>query len=330
MAVCARCAVTMDLETVTTPLSPLVITACSNRKRLTSEKKGLARHLKRGSVDQVAKAWATNLKTIKTRVPAEDVYCGRGFIEAQETRDRVNGRLVILSAGLGLVRAETDIPGYSMTVTRGSEDNVLEKLDDLFVSSPEWLAGMRGVLPKGFGLSLSKIARDAPIILCALPNSYMEMISAELCALQEKTQKKFRFFGLGTDASLPSDLQHLWMPYDDRLDGRFSKVRGTRGDFAQRAMRHFAEEIYARAKNRTPEKHAEMVREHLKGWHRAPTFNRQKQTDPQIIRLIKQHWKAVDGRSGAMLRLFRDELEIACEQGRFKLLFKQVAEAKGQ
>jgi hypothetical protein len=310
-------------------LSPLVITACSNRKTIDAQKKGLARHLKRGSVDDVAKAWVKNLKGIKTIEAAEALYCGRGFCEARATQDRVKGRLVILSAGLGFVRASTEIPAYNMTVTPGSPDNVLTKLKGPSVSPSDWLARVRDHLPPGKSPSLSKIANGAPIIFCALSSAYVDMVMTEFRALSEKTQSRFRFFGLGTDTCLPENLRHLWMPYDDRLDGESSTVPGTRSDFSQRAMRHFVDEIYSKAKSRKAATHADKVREHLKGWRRAPTFNRQKCSDPELRGLIKKHWKTVDGRSTAMLRLFRDELQIACEQSRFQGLFKQVAEARG-
>ena len=46
--------------------------------------------------------------------------------------------------------------------------------------------------------------------------------------------------------------------------------------------------------------------------------------DEEIKSIIRKHWHDVEGRSGKMLRLFRDHLMIACEQKRFSDLFKEV------
>ena len=39
---------------------------------------------------------------------------------------------------------------------------------------------------------------------------------------------------------------------------------------------------------------------------------------------MREHWDAVGGSSSRLLRLFRDDLNIACEQGRFAALARVI------
>ena len=52
---------------------------------------------------------------------------------------------------------------------------------------------------------------------------------------------------------------------------------------------------------------------------------RTRKSDSEILNLIHRRWRRVEGRSGRMLRLLRDEEMIACEQGRFRRLFLLAA-----
>ena len=50
--------------------------------------------------------------------------------------------------------------------------------------------------------------------------------------------------------------------------------------------------------------------------------------DDEMKIIIKKLWSRADGQVGRMLRVLRDEEKIACEQGRFATLFREVKEAK--
>jgi len=58
---------------------------------------------------------------------------------------------------------------------------------------------------------------------------------------------------------------------------------------------------------------------------------RQKRTDEQIIALLRQSWTSYAGSSTRLHRYLRDEALVACEQSRFRTLWRQLlAEYQGQ
>jgi hypothetical protein len=118
------------------------------------------------------------------------------------------------------------------------------------------------------------------------------------------------------------------MPYDDRLDGPDSPVRGTRGDFAGRALHHFAEYIVRDGDNQSAGEHGAAVSAALSGWRMAARFDRQRLEDSEVLALIRDHWDAERGSTARLLRRLRDDLGVACEQGRFADLARRVRAEK--
>jgi hypothetical protein len=60
------------------------------------------------------------------------------------------------------------------------------------------------------------------------------------------------------------------------------------------------------------------------GWRVAARFERARHDDEVLKVLIAQHWMAANGSGSRLLRIFRDDLNIACEQGRFAALVREV------
>lgn len=61
--------------------------------------------------------WVGRLEAADARVPAGRLYYGRGFAESESAAEAIGAPLFIVSAGLGMVAAETQVPSYSLTVT---------------------------------------------------------------------------------------------------------------------------------------------------------------------------------------------------------------------
>jgi hypothetical protein len=57
-------------------------------------------------------------------------------------------------------------------------------------------------------------------------------------------------------------------------------------------------------------------------------ISRAKATDEEIVTLIHRHWATMNGQSSRMLRHLRDHLHIACEQTRFRDLFRTAKDAR--
>jgi hypothetical protein len=116
------------------------------------------------------------------------------------------------------------------------------------------------------------------------------------------------------------------MPDESRFSGPDSPLPGTLSDFAQRAMRHFVQAVLPRAPaGGDATSHQVAVEQSLIGLRSQADIRRNRVPDGEIIELIARHWTRADGKSARMLRLLRDQLGLACEQGRFARLFQEAA-----
>lgn len=289
----------------------LVITNCSKRKRLPVDETLLAGTLAPGSSPEVARAWTARLRTRAPVGPAESLYGGRGFSEARRAALLLGAPLAIVSAGLGLIDGETLAPSYSLTTAGRDPDNVLAKTTS---GAAAWWSALQEATP----FRSRAVETETGLILAALSASYVGMVAEDWSAWPPERLGRLRLFTKGRPQGPAAALAGAWMPYDDRLDAVGAELAGTQSDFAQRALRHFAEAIKGRG---SADLDRAAVMEAL-GDHKAREVPiRERASDDRIEAAIRAHWAAVDGRSALMLRHLRDELGMACEQGRFRRLF---------
>lgn len=292
---------------------PLLLTNCSSRKRLVA-----APPARLGSGPVGVEAWTARIAAACPRLRARDLYCGRAFREAARAADMLGADLWVASAGLGFVRADTHVPAYGATAAAGHPDSV--------PGDPRaWFARLvaEGPFPG------TPDSAAAPIVLAALSGPYLAMLSPWLLALEESRPGALRLFTREVPPDLPRALRQAAMPYDGRLDDPSSGRPGTIGDFAQRALADFAEAVYPADPEGDPDTHAAEVRARLEGRTAPRRRAGRGASDEEVRALIRAHWQRVGGRSGRMLRVLRDDLGVACEQGRFKGLFKAVATEVG-
>lgn len=295
----------------------VVVTTCTNRKRLPVADGLQARALSKGEPVEVARIWFQRLATAPgPRVSVRDLYCGRSFREAQAAALALEAPLFVVSAGLGLVAAEVQAPAYSMTLVRESPDSVLQKLERC--GPQEWWGALA---------ALSPFHQSEPtgsgLILAALSGPYLQLVAADWLGWPAAKRARLRIFCKDPGPEAPEALRAQFMPYDDRLDGVGAGFAGTQGDFAQRAMRHFAEHVAMGPGD--AQTHACKVKNLLAPVEARERPIRDRLSDEQLIALIHDEWEAVGGRSSAMLHRLRRQLNVACEQSRFKGLFKRAA-----
>lgn len=283
----------------------------------------LARNLPRGALIEVVDQWLTRAKDAGERWPACNLYAGRGIGEAGNAARTVGGPLLIVSAGLGLLAPSTMVPAYSLTVVQGSPDYVFSRIQGP-VSPADWWRELQDRSPfAGSFPAWAKRHPDVPILI-ALSSAYLGMVEGNLLALDEDTRRRLRFFGRNLERRLEPDLRPLAMPYDERLDGPMSPIRGTQSDFGPRALRHFAEAILPDLPRASVEVHRRAIVSVLSNWVPSVVPRRARLADEEIRALIRQHWQHASGQSARMLRVLRDDLSVACEQGRFRDLFHEV------
>ncbi|MBF9235129.1 hypothetical protein [Microvirga alba] len=224
----------------------------------------------------------------------------------------MNAPLKIISAGLGLVDSEAHVPAYEATVAPGSLDTISSHLN---VTSERWWAALKSC-------QQFKWPTGAQLLLIAASGPYLKMIEQDLRGL---SVDRLRLFTRADIRALPASLRSAVMPYDDRLDASDGRP-GTIADFAQRAMAHFAEHVLPCAPAGDLKEHTGLVLSRLSPLTAPPKRIGRKATDEEIMAAIAAHFEAVGGQSSQMLRKLRNELGLACEQSRFRDLFKGVVQ----
>jgi hypothetical protein len=303
-----------------------IITTCTNRKRAPIPDALLARNLPVSTMTEVAREWSVRLKTANPVIHAKDLYAGRAFREATNVAERVAAKFMIISAGYGLIPDDHQMAPYDLTITPHSDDSISKRLTSIQFDPQDWWEALN----QEFGLTapISDAIRKAPetTFIIALSGSYLRLIRNDLLRLDDEEIQRVRLTGLRPSENIPRRLASVTLPYDDRLDGPDSPIPGTRGDFAQRSLRHFIDEVFLTTPEGSPEVHSRSVASALKNLRRPVKFNRTPMSDDDLVTLIRENLSIVNGQSTKMLRHLRDNLQIACEQKRFQGLFHRAVE----
>lgn len=300
----------------------LVITTCTNRKRKPVPAAQHASTLSKAAMPDIAAHWMRRLGASDQYYPAADLYGGRAFQEAVLAAGLLDARLMVVSAGLGLIDATQSVPPYACTILIDAPDSISDRVTGDF-SVQSWWQALNAASP--YRQSLVDAAQEAGGLICAaLSDLYIDMISDDLASLPPAIRDRLRLFTRAPRANIAPGLHPYVMPYDDRLDGLDSPIRGTRGDFAARALHHFARHILPAAQAGSAADHAHAISAAQRGWALPEQVERVRLDDDGILALIRLHWDAERGSSSRLLRRFRDELFVSCEQGRFADLARRV------
>ena len=306
---------------------PLLITGCTNRKRIGPDHSVTARTLAVGHLEAVRAEWLDRLDKARVVAEAVSLYCGRSIVEIRGAARAANAGLAFISAGLGIVCADTAIPSYSLTVSGRGPDAVLGRITPA-CSPADWWSGLEPC--SRFGRGTADLAREhGGLLICALPQAYLLMAAPGLISLAESGAIDLRIITAARKENIDQRLHRWTMPYDDRLDGPDSPISGTLGDFPARAARHFVEAILSREPRGAASQHARSVDAALSRWRPSVSRVGRRCSDDEVMALLRKHWQAAEGRSTALLRVLRDDLGIACEQGRFANLARKIRAERG-
>lgn len=300
----------------------VILTACTQRKRVTHNPLLCARDLPSGKLSEVVEVWTDRLRQVKITRPAQYLYCGRSFFEAVKAAQTAQAELYIVSAGLGLVHGNDEVPSYNLTISRGNSDCVMTKLDGN-CSEADWWAALGGA-----DALLDVIERARQFVVIGLPSPYLRMIAPALAQLSDKLCEKVRIVGGRDVPDLDPRLEAVRLPYDDRLDGSESPLPGTKSDFASRAARHFVEEILVKAPAAPIGVHRVQAEASMSTWTRPVTKSGARMSDTDLKSIVRENWSRAGGRTTKLLRILRDELNVACEQKRFARLAAEIREER--
>ncbi len=302
----------------------IVITSCTSRKKKVGTVLQLETARDTDSLSNLAHQWRQQVQAIPESdlLAASDLYAGRSISEAKQTAGTLFSPLYIVSAGHGVLRADELVPAYDVTVSPAPDNKLHCCLLRLGKSPADWWQA----LIEAFGpqRSLAELITGSThaIVLLAVPSVYLRLLEPDLGCLSDTDIQRLRVLTSCHGATrLAPRLQHLVMPYDERLEG-LPNYAGTRSDFPQRALRHFTTVLQGH--ELSLESAREQVLQAMASLRKPVLPERQRRTDDDIVTLLRQNWVRLQGSSTALLRYLRDDALIACEQSRFRTLHQRA------
>lgn len=282
---------------------PLVIACCSARKAIPA--KVSVEALPIGDLENVASAWLDSIDGATPTVAAVEMYIGRSFAYAKQAAALLDAEVDILSAGLGYVRGEALIPSYDLAAGRGA-GGVAQRI---FKFKPdEWWAA---VSRSRFSAERLPETGSRPVIMIALTRDYARMVRPMLEQFAAHADR-IRIFGAGLASHLPQPLTGCLMPYDEGMT-----LKGTKGDFAGRALLTHARLLAAETDNYNLEDEREAVRAMMAGGKPYRARNRKAVSDQVIVQQISPWLREEPMISHTrILRRLRDLCGIACSEER--------------
>lgn len=300
------------------PSISALVTNCSSLKSA-EPSRGLAfGDLVPGPQDSVATQWLARVRAAPANHRTEALYTGRGFLRLKRLAHRLEVPLFVVSAGLGLLRPDTRIPSYNMSVSSSTPAALQKRVVGVF-SAKDWWASIQ---QSPYATSVDEMFAGPVkgLVLIALSSAYVPLVMHDLNRLDDEERARLRLFG-ASETKYPAELRAMLLPYDARLD---RVVRGSKVDFAQRAAEHFVSACEASDQFPTTlATQRDWVEAELSKVVARETPKRRSVDDDEIRRLASKFAAQGVGQSRA-LAILRHEQGIACEQSRFRRLFLEV------
>ena len=287
----------------------LVVTWCSSVKRQQAALDGS--RLQHAVQAEVAAKWLELLGQALPTSRADDLYGGRSFGLAKGVAHQLDADLAILSAGLGYVKGNTYVPSYDLTLARGGT------LVPRIRGPIDVLAWWKAMLDGPFSAAPTRDFASRPLLLVCLSRTYAPLIASELSSLP---LEHVRIFGTSLNGTLSEKLATCVLPYDERLAS--IGLTGTRSDFAQRALAHYATHVLGRGSLAADR--AAVLADMERGRAPKPAPKHLSLDDAGIQRLIERLLPVVGPRRTPMLQHLRRVEGVACEQRRFARLFSEA------
>jgi hypothetical protein len=292
-----------------------LVTSCTQRKA-TRNPIGLDALPEATSLRGLVSTWTRALAASEAGTQAQTLYQGRSILDTAAAAEFLNAPWYVVSAGLGLVRADQRVPGYECTVAAGS--TLDRRLIALGRNTAQWWNELTRKSPA----PLSALIATVPTLV-ALPGTYLAMVREDLEQVAPTRSRYIRIFTSTAGAKrVPDHLKMCVMPYDERLE-TVRGFAGTQADFAQRALRHFVEAL--QATSLPIEDARQAVLASLQNQPRRQRNVGQRMTDIEIQNVLKAQWNRHSGSSARLLRYLRDDAGISCEQKRFSRLWRQLS-----
>lgn len=307
-----------------------VVLSCTARKRASELGYPRLRSVDRAPVAARVEQWATLVSAAPCRYVAANLYAGEYWQAGMKlaSRSAMTGHTTVsvVSAGLGLVGLQEQVPMYSATLASRHPDSVLATSDTVALSQVrrQWWHGMTRAEVLGHRLprrlaDLAEAGSDASVIVC-LGRNYLDAVATDLKALAERLVDPERVTVFASGAPL-AGLEKSWVTVP-------ASLRLTLGGSLSSTSLRTAMAVLAQLGTSPPNVGGSrsIVSALSATAGELPSFDRRRQSDAMISEWILDHLaEAPSGSKTTALRHFR-EAGNACEQARFGRLFDDARE----
>ena len=303
---------------------------CANRKR-----KPPARGLQLGAyptgIEARSAQWLKRIGRPETdTVTAHDLYMGEHWSVVKGLHEAAGQggcdiEIWVVSAGYGLVPAESLLEPYSATFSPGSRDSVVQGVlgEQRNEANRYWWEQL--TRPRASRetetRSLTQLARKDPSvpIVVALSKTYAQAVREDLNAASLAMGNNKNLMLVTTGGPL-THLENIQLPCDARF---VNSLGGTRTALNVRVVDLIVRNCRDHSFGLTAVRG--FLRHSLDNSGSIPTYGHRKKKSDAVIRgLIRDRLRAHDYSRSSLLRLLRDE-GFACEQRRFSTLFDEVS-----
>lgn len=306
-----------------------IITSCTDGKRASSQDSlHLAAHRYSSMEWQFRKWWHALCQDDAQALPAEDLYRGDHWTVSRDSLALAQAmgwksQLWVISAGYGLVPVSARLRPYAATFQSGHADSVsLQTGPERIADHQGWwrllteVPGPAANVPR----SIASLVRADPtsVVLVVASHAYLLAIEPDLLAARGSSQDSL-FIVSSSWKGLNPELASSWIVSDARFQ---PLVQGSMVSLHARVARWLIQES---PKHRFQMAEIQdLVHSYLKLAQAPPRHNRDL-ADDDTIRTFIRHRIATDERAthSGLLREWR-RAGRACEQGRFRQLFKEI------
>jgi len=214
-----------------------LITNCTNVKKIPTNDNLLLRNYRSNTLESISFTWNENIKNTENNqfIEARNLYAGvswKAILEAEKNFALINDtRLLISSAGYGLIESDKKITSYGITFANGHEDSIrnFKSLKDKNITSFWWN------LINKFNIK----SLDHPIIFIAVSYEYLIAMQNTINALIENFSTNV-FIVVLSQKKLPSSYEKNILRFDSRFN---SYEKGTVSTAIPRFIKWLSKEI---------------------------------------------------------------------------------------
>ncbi len=174
-------------------MKTVIITNCTNRKRLDGLQPVVLKDECYSSIAAMAKAWKGQIDERPTTLMASSLYVGRSVSDARRVATKLDAKLMFASTGLGLIDGDQRCPPYNLTVAQ-DPNSIIPRLEKLGVCASDWWEAVNVTQSKGSALADLVSQPDIDLVLIALSSNYVQLIGEDLGKIRDTQIDKLRIF----------------------------------------------------------------------------------------------------------------------------------------